>query len=96
MADEAKTKSTQEGAWSEKPAPSVKGTKPIPAREMGRSPMEIREGGFPYDDKAFDPEEQPVAAEDAGAIGYAGSSQASFNDPYIDGGGIYSRPVRKD
>lgn len=71
-------------------------TKSIAPSKIGRSPQELRAGEYPYDEKAFDPEQQPVAPEAQGAVGYADSSQAAFNEPYIDGGGLYSKPVRKD
>jgi len=93
MADKAKTESSTASAGDESGG-AIKGTKPVAPAKLGRSPLEIDQGNFPYDDRAFDPEEQPVAAEDAGAIGYAGSSQENYNDPYISGAGIYAPPIR--
>jgi hypothetical protein len=70
------------------------GAKPKPPSKIGRSPQELRAGEDQSYDSPPDPEELPVAPEAAGAVGYAGSSQAEFNEPYIDGGALYSKPVR--
>jgi hypothetical protein len=70
------------------------GTKPIPPSKIGRSPQELRAGEYANYDNPPDPEAE-VAPEAQGADGYA-KSQQSYGAPYVDGGGIYSRPVRKD
>lgn len=69
-------------------------TKPKPSGQVGRSQQELRANEY-QDYPALPDPESSVPPEAVGADGYADSSQETFNAPYIDGGGIYSRAVRK-
>jgi hypothetical protein len=68
-------------------------TTPKPPSKIGRSPQELRAGEYPDYPAVPDPEAS-VPPEAVGADGYAEGSQERWNAPYIDGGGIYSKPVR--
>jgi hypothetical protein len=71
--------SDEEGVLSK-----LKGTAKIKPSDIGKSPAELRGNENSYEDNppVPDPEQQPIAAEAAGAIGYAGASQESYNAPY--------------